>query len=342
MTDSGFSPVRTPRPFVASETRLLIIDNSGFARSIMMEVLRGVGIKNDHVSFSTADRFLKSDVSTIMPDVLLYVHTNDEAPDLGFIRQLRVMNDIQFAEIPVIYLSPIATEQLIVGARDAGADEFMARPVSSNQLSKRLKKVIEDPRPFISSANYVGPCRRRKTSAHYAGPRRRLDDFKKEQKRREIPTEHSTNDLVIAIAELRQACGELSDDRTSLVARVREMAVRTMRLARDTDDNPLLLTATSVKYYLDGVGRSHMIEPHVLETGINALTQLSTLPNSYDTARNSVANLMSYAVRKKLALYQKRKDATDPEMEEAFNRINEGATAADEPDANNNKKPDVA
>jgi hypothetical protein len=39
----------------------------------------------------------------------------------------------------------------------------------------RLVHVIERPRPFVRSANYVGPDRRRHDSETYNGPERRKD-----------------------------------------------------------------------------------------------------------------------------------------------------------------------
>lgn len=328
MTDHDFSAIRTPRPLDAVSLRVCVIDDHGYSRAILKEVLRGVGVQNDHMVFLEAARFFDDETVSVQPDIILVIHADEEAPDFEFIRKMRRLDIPQLAELPLIFLSAQSTQSNIVGARDAGADEFMARPVSSSQLHQKIKKVIESPQPFISSPNYVGPCRRRKFSHLYTGPRRRLDDFKSEKIQQKLLVVDNADPLVQAITELRSACSELSDDRKSLITRVRDLAISTMRLARDTDDKPLFQTATAVKYYLDGVGASHNIEPHVLETGINALTQLSTLPGSYDTARSSVASLMTFAVRKKLAHYQKRRDSSDPEVEASLRKINEDAGEA--------------
>ncbi|MAK62955.1 MAG: hypothetical protein CMK09_18455 [Ponticaulis sp.] len=327
MTVHDFSAVRNPRPLDPTELRVCIIDDSGYSRAILKEVLRGVGVQNDNMVFLEPARFFDDETISVEPDVILVIHANDTPPDFDFIRKMRRLDNPQLAELPLIFLSSLATQSNIIGARDAGADEFMARPVSSSQLHRKIKKVIEAPQPFVSSPNYVGPCRRRKTTQVYTGPRRRLDDFKAEKTQQKLLKVDNADPLVQAITELRAACGELSDERKGLITRVRDLAISTMRLARETDDKPLFQTATAVKYYLDGVGASHSIEPHVLETGINALTQLSTLPGSYDTARASVASLMTFAVRKKLAHYQKRRDSADPDVEETLRKINEDSGA---------------
>lgn len=312
---------REPRPFVAEATRILVLDQSSYSRMVMMEVLRGVGLSNDNVTFDTAQSILQIGAGHYSPDVVLYVQNQNGKDDYENVTALRRMDHRNLPEAPFIYLSPTATKTLIEKARDVGFDEFIATPVSPAQLAMKLRKVIEDPRPFVTSATYTGPCRRRKASTNYTGLRRRLDDFNADQLR-DIPDVKDGDALTTAVTELRAACGELSDERLGLVARVREIANRTATLAQETGDIPLERTANAVKHYLDGVGSSNLIEPHVLETGINALTQLSVLPNSYDGARQSVASLMKVAVRKKLAHYHNRRFGMDSETEALMSRIN--------------------
>jgi hypothetical protein len=58
-------------------------------------------------------------------------------------------------------------------ARDAGINEFLAKPVSVKAIMSRLLAVIEHPRPFVRTKVYFGPCRRRRGAAQYQGPERR-------------------------------------------------------------------------------------------------------------------------------------------------------------------------
>jgi DNA-binding response OmpR family regulator len=59
-------------------------------------------------------------------------------------------------------------------ARDAGANEFLAKPVSVKAILSRMLSVIEHPRPFVRTDTYFGPCRRRRMADDYQGPERRL------------------------------------------------------------------------------------------------------------------------------------------------------------------------
>ena len=58
-------------------------------------------------------------------------------------------------------------------ARDAGVNEFLAKPVSVKAILTRLIAVIEHPRPYVRTKAYFGPCRRRRSPEEYRGPERR-------------------------------------------------------------------------------------------------------------------------------------------------------------------------
>ena len=69
-----------------------------------------------------------------------------------------------------------STERRVHEARDAGVNEFMAKPLTARGVLERLALVIDHPRPFIRSDDYFGPDRRRRTDPRYDGPWRRAGD----------------------------------------------------------------------------------------------------------------------------------------------------------------------
>lgn len=302
---------------------MLGVDFTHYSRSIIMEVLRGMGCVNQNMHFTDSEAVLEFGTDIMTSDVMLLSHEADAPVDFDTVSEMRRHEIIERAQIPMVLLSSITTRSLIEYARDHGVDEIVSRPVSPVQLYRKLRQLVESPRPFVTAANYVGPCRRRKEDDQYSGPRRRIDDYS-EDLSREIPEETGANELAIAVSELREACGRLSDDRLGLIARVRQTAERTARLAKETGDIPLERTAAAVKLYLEGVGSQNLMETHVLETGINALTQLAILPQSYHGARQSVASLMTVAVRKKLMVYEHRRKNADKETERILDKINSG------------------
>ena len=46
-------------------------------------------------------------------------------------------------------------------ARNAGVDEFLAKPVDARRLLDRIVAAVARSRPFVESEAYVGPDRRR-------------------------------------------------------------------------------------------------------------------------------------------------------------------------------------
>jgi hypothetical protein len=70
-----------------------------------------------------------------------------------------------------------------MAARDMGVTEFLAKPFTANDLAKRLTHVINAPRDFILSADYFGPCRRRRRNSEFTGPLRRIADQPPEKRK---------------------------------------------------------------------------------------------------------------------------------------------------------------
>lgn len=322
--------IRQPGTFEPDYLSVHGLNFSPYSRSIILEVLRGIGFKNENIHFSRGHDYLE--VGTEHEhDFALLSHELDQPLDLELIQKLRRQDNPRLSAMPLVLLSSQATRSLIVTARDNGVDEVVMRPVSPIQLKSKLKQLIEAPRPFVMSSAYVGPCRRRKSDENYSGARRRIDDYKHETNR-DLPAHPGADELAVAVSELREACGQLAEERVSLITRVRLTADRTMKLARSTDDVPLEKTAHAVKLYLEGVGSKNVLETHVLETGINALTQLAVLPRSYDSTRRSVANLMTVAVRKKLVVYDRRARDDDEASDKLLSDINQSDVLTDHDD----------
>ena len=94
-----------------------------------------------------------------------------------FVKMVRSGKNTKNPYIPIIMLSAFTEAFRITEARDAGVNEFLAKPVSPKALYQRIVAVIEKPRPFVRTATYFGPCRRRQTLGPPAGyPERRVAD----------------------------------------------------------------------------------------------------------------------------------------------------------------------
>ena len=64
--------------------------------------------------------------------------------------------------IPIIMMTGYGSPHKISAARDMGVTEFLVKPFSAVDISKRIMNIIKSPRDFIITPQYAGPDRRRK------------------------------------------------------------------------------------------------------------------------------------------------------------------------------------
>jgi DNA-binding response OmpR family regulator len=92
---------------------------------------------------------------------------------LELVKLIRTSPDCPNPFVPVIMLTGHSQAEHVREARDAGATEFLAKPISAKGVLARMTLVIESPRSFVRTKEYFGPCRRRRADEDYHGPERR-------------------------------------------------------------------------------------------------------------------------------------------------------------------------
>ena len=136
----------------------------------------------------------------------------------------------------------VVVAETLAEARDAGTNEFLARPLVLGQLVNRVTHALTHPRPFIRCESYIGPDRRRKARPH-KGPERRRDALEK----------LSPSMLAKALAERVLRAGGLSID--ELVTAGQEVIAaeeETYRAVRRADLRELNALARQLKEAGDG------------------------------------------------------------------------------------------
>lgn len=89
---------------------------------------------------------------------------------------VRKAPDSQNPMVPILVVSSSATVGTVRDVRNCGANGFLAKPFTAAAMSNAILKVIADDRPFVRTASYFGPDRRRKLDLSYQGPQRRKAD----------------------------------------------------------------------------------------------------------------------------------------------------------------------
>jgi CheY-like chemotaxis protein len=153
--------------------RVLVADPEPGAARLFSELMRD--ICHSHIWIAaTTERALK--IAETCDPQLVVVSLGDERLDgLGFVRKLRRSTWV-CRKAPVVTITGVATQGMILAARDAGVHEFLRKPSSMKDLLRRLEAVTVKDRDWVEGVGYIGPDRRRFNSGDYAGPLKRKTD----------------------------------------------------------------------------------------------------------------------------------------------------------------------
>lgn len=154
--------------------RILLVDDNQHMRAIVSAVLAGVGVRHlrearDGAEALAALRDWPADVAIV--DFQMFPIDGVE-----FTRMVRNAPDSRNPYLPIVMMTGHSEMARVVEARDAGVTEFIVKPVTAKSLLERLQAVIYRPRPFVRSATYFGPDRRRRDDPGFDGPWRRVAD----------------------------------------------------------------------------------------------------------------------------------------------------------------------
>ena len=161
------------RSYDLSALRLLIADDSPHMRMLLRQVLRSLGVRR--IAEAADGVSALKEIRATPPDVIIADWEMQPVDGLQLVRSIRTARDSANPYVSIIMLTAYTETFRIHQARDAGINEYLAKPVSARALYGRLVNAIERTRQFVTSPAYTGPCRRRRsgTHVHYAGPDRR-------------------------------------------------------------------------------------------------------------------------------------------------------------------------
>ena len=153
--------------------KILVVDDNAHMRKLVVTILQAFGVVQifEAESGERAWAVLRE----ANPDVLVLDWMMEGMSGLDLVTLIRTDPQTPNPFVPVIMLSGHTHIDRVRQARDAGINEFIAKPVSVKTMMNRLLAVIENPRPFVRTKSYFGPCRRRRGDAEYRGPERRAD-----------------------------------------------------------------------------------------------------------------------------------------------------------------------
>ncbi|HEY5338856.1 MAG TPA: response regulator [Rhizomicrobium sp.] len=156
--------------------KALIVEDNPHMRALLRSLLQALGIKTVLESCDGATGF--AEVCIRNPDLVLTDLSMEPTDGIALTRQIRQGGCSPNPFVPIIMVTGHTERQRVEAARDAGVTEFLAKPITIQNLTSRLTEIVERPRQFVKCEAYFGPERRRRKSESHTGPWRRGEDFK--------------------------------------------------------------------------------------------------------------------------------------------------------------------
>jgi CheY-like chemotaxis protein len=154
--------------------RILVVDDNVHMRKLVVTILQAFGAAQ---IYECADgQSAWSIARETNPDVVFVDWMMDGMSGIELARMMRTSPASPNPFVPIVMLTGYTKLDHVIQARDAGVNEFLAKPVSVKAILSRLISVIEHPRPYVRTKGYFGPCRRRHARDEYSGPERRTND----------------------------------------------------------------------------------------------------------------------------------------------------------------------
>jgi two-component system, response regulator PdtaR len=155
--------------------RVLILDPAVASARLLSELLKDLGAR--HIVVETSGAGAMAACKVCEPHVVFTDLVGGGPDGLEFVRLLR-RSSLPCRQAPIIVVTSQATTGAIVAARNSGVHEFLRKPFTIKDLTRRLEVSTLRHRDWIEAMNYVGPDRRRFNSGDYEGPRKRRADHR--------------------------------------------------------------------------------------------------------------------------------------------------------------------
>jgi DNA-binding response OmpR family regulator len=164
---------RATKRFAGRLDRVLVVDPQPAATRLVHELLKDLGARAIIGEANPARALVIARKEE--PQIVICEYTGPDFNGPEFVRALR-RSDMACRQVPVIMVTSEATAASITAARDAGVHEFLKKPFTIKDLTRRIEAVTLKTRDWVEAVRYIGPDRRRFNSGDYAGPRKRKSD----------------------------------------------------------------------------------------------------------------------------------------------------------------------
>jgi len=287
--------------FDPSDLTALVFDENHYERAISLDQLRAMGFGRAIGAANPGEAW--SALRIANPNIMLMEWGERKSDGLDFVKRIRMSEELPNRAVPIFMLTSRGSQADVELARRAGVDGYLRKPISALALQQRVRTVIANPQPFVVTAAYVGPCRRRaRPDLNYLGPLRRLNDVTPDPL---VQGDEEELNLKAELARARvaalEACvSELAAGGAKAARKVYQAVQDLVEVGEQIGDPSLKIGAQEMARYLQAQGATERLDADVVRTHVAALHQLVHLPHALCEERQRVAEGLKRMVDKKL------------------------------------------
>lgn len=139
---------------------VLVIEDIQPMRELTSAILKAQGIGT--VSYAADGEKGFEAYCRLRPDIIMTDWQMPQMDGLALTKLIRTSPNSPDRTVPIIMMTGYGSPFRITKARNMGVTEFLVKPFSAQDISKRILNIIQSPRDFIITPTFAGPDRRRK------------------------------------------------------------------------------------------------------------------------------------------------------------------------------------
>lgn len=161
-------------PYDFSQLKALLVEDNQYMRGMLREILRSFGFEPENIREAADGEAAKEVLRFSSVDFMVTDLRMRPFNGLRLVRWVRRHEKSPNPHLPIIVCTGYTDPRYVEAARDAGANEVLAKPISATACYDRIRMLIEEPRDFSEAEDYFGPDRRRREQ-HDFKPKRAAD-----------------------------------------------------------------------------------------------------------------------------------------------------------------------
>lgn len=251
---------------------VLIVDPDPQMRAAFASMLADAGMLDTVMARNAVEA--RDAVCARAPGAMIVETNLPDGDGIDLLTWVRRSEECPIPALPVLILTRQAQEDIIQRARNAGAHGVLVKPVNARDLMTKFERMLDDPRPFVSSDVYVGPCRRVRIVEKPGGSARPLGEDEPQNDPRLCNPAHLAG-LAEGVEKVARCAKNLSLKQAAQMKALRTCASRLNKDADEAGDRPVAIAARSLLDILEASEARGSLNNEIVDIHVATLRNLT-------------------------------------------------------------------